>query len=613
MFSNTGSRVVAAVVAVASVALPAWGNVEPLPITPGIEPSPHFRVIIDGKEVPVGAEKTGGRVVETAAFLFSGRADVRIATSRPFSRCTIRPLRFGLTDKATSGDRQEIRFTLDEPRKLIIEFDVLPPLALISSPPDNDAPNRDDPNVLYFGPGVHEPGRIRLKSNQTVYLAAGAKVYGTIEGTCVENVRVTGRGHLYGTKHTDWHDRTYALVFDRCKNVTVERIGIRDCYWWTTEFLLCNGVNIRDINILTFNRNNGGLMIDSCSNLSARDSLLMTMDDCICPHALNAAGNGEVVSNNMLFDNLVLYNVFAGNAIRIGASLETSEVHNWTFRNIDMVHRHGAAVFSDHSDWAVVRNLVFQNLSDEVPKRFSIDMRIGKTSYSCQTGYRDQRGAFDGLYFINVRSRGGRFSLQGFDKEHGFKNVVFSGCRIADETVGDNDDIETNQFVNGVRFLPDGEIVVVPPVVDGAPKQPSRHSSPRKLIVDDRDSGFRSYGFAATVLPGNGYCDAAHVGQVADAFGKYAAAIYEPNIIGQYEVHAYCGDLADMDERASWIVKHRDGYARAYIDQNRNPGWHRLGRFELDGSSNVRLVYPNYFEPSDRPVVADAVRFVRID
>ncbi len=97
-----------------------------------------------------------------------------------------------------------------------------------------------------------------------------------------------------------------------------------------------------------------------------------------------------------------------------------------------------------------------------------------------------------------------------------------------------------------------------------------------------------------------------------DAFGKYAAAIYEPKITGQYDVYAYCGDLRGMDGRAPWIIRHRDGYSRAYVNQNKNPGWHRLGRFLLDGGSNVRLVYPNCFEPTDRPVVADAVKFVRV-
>ncbi len=358
--------------------------------------------------------------------------------------------------------------------------------------------------MLYFGPGVHEPGRIRLKSNQTVYLAAGAKVYGTLEGTCIENVRVTGRGHLYGTKDTDWQKRIYGIVFDRCKNVTVEQIGIRDCYWWTTEFLLCDGVTIRDINILTFNRNNGGLMIDGCSDLSARDSLLMTMDDCICPHALNAAGNGEETSRNMLFENLVLYNVFAGNGIRIGASFETKQVRQWVFRNIDVVHRLGAAIYSDHSDWAVVRNLVFENFNDEEAKQNAVDMRIAKTRYSCQTGYRDERGAFDGVYFINVHSRGGKFVLRGCDKTHAIDRVVFAGCRIGSRAVDGSEDVVMNDFVTRVRFLPAGDDVVVPAIKDDQPTTAFSTDSPKELIIDDGDSGFRSYGFTLSKMPGQG-------------------------------------------------------------------------------------------------------------
>jgi hypothetical protein len=49
------------------------------------------------------------------------------------------------------------------------------------------------------------------------------------------------------------------------------------------------------------------------------------------------------------------------------------------------------------------------------------------------------------------------------------------------------------------------------------------------------------------------------------------------------------------------------------LNQNDSPGWHHLGTFELDGDSNVRLVFPNYFAgTSERhSVVADAVRFTK--
>jgi hypothetical protein len=144
-------------------------------------------------------------------------------------------------------------------------------------------------------------------------------------------------------------------------------------------------------------------------------------------------------------------------------------------------------------------------------------------------------------------------------------------------------------------------------------QEPIALRSPEELLIDDGDEGFRSYGFTANSRFADAWDGDARIGQVADAFGKYAAAIYEPKIKGLYEVHAYCGDIDDADEKAAWVVKHADGYATAYVNQRKNPGWRRLGIFNLDGHSNVRLAFPNYFEPTVRPVIADAVKFVRVE
>src|SRR5690606_26362016 len=180
-----------------------------------------------------------------------------------------------------------------------------------------------------------------------------------------------------------------------------------------------------------------------------------TRDDCICPHALNAAGNGEPAST-YLFEDCVLYNVIDGNARRIGASFETHEVLNWTFNRIDVLERAGAAIYSDHSDWAAVRNLRFIDYHDEVGRNHAIDMKIVKTGYSCQTGYRDERGSFDGLYFVGFRAPGGKIRLAGSDADHGFHDVRFYNCEIGGEPVDDPSDIETNDFVTGLRFITDG-------------------------------------------------------------------------------------------------------------------------------------------------------------
>ena len=60
------------------------------------------------------------------------------------------------------------------------------------------------------------------------------------------------------------------------------------------------------------------------------------------------------------------------------------------------------------------------------------------------------------------------------------------------------------------------------------------------------------------------------------------------------------------------MIKHADGYSAVFLDQRGSPGWRPLGVFNFDAESNLRLVVPNYFQPSRRPVIADAVRFTRV-
>ena len=59
--------------------------------------------------------------------------------------------------------------------------------------------NRGSADVLYFGPGYHKAGDISLegKENQTVYLANGAVVEGTLKVHGCKNLRIAGSGVLF--------------------------------------------------------------------------------------------------------------------------------------------------------------------------------------------------------------------------------------------------------------------------------------------------------------------------------------------------------------------------------------------------------------------------------
>ncbi|MCL5270201.1 MAG: endopolygalacturonase, partial [bacterium] len=129
-----------------------------------------------------------------ATWDMAGPVEVEVVSSRPAGEVIIRPLRLGIKPEV-SGNR--ITFKLDAPGPVVVEVDgIHGALHLFANHLETGAPAPDAPGVRYFGPGIHRPGRIELKSNETVYIAGGAVVHGVIHAADAEHVRVMGRGIL---------------------------------------------------------------------------------------------------------------------------------------------------------------------------------------------------------------------------------------------------------------------------------------------------------------------------------------------------------------------------------------------------------------------------------
>jgi hypothetical protein len=129
----------------------------------------------------------------------------------------VRPISAGIKVRL-AGDIAT--FTLTEPRKLSVEFDGdrLHNLHILASPLETDRPDPSDPNVIWFGPGVHQPAdasdAYHIPSNKTVYIAGGALVRGRLVLDNVENVKILGRGVI------DEPER--GIEISRSKGITID-------------------------------------------------------------------------------------------------------------------------------------------------------------------------------------------------------------------------------------------------------------------------------------------------------------------------------------------------------------------------------------------------------
>ena len=133
--------------------------------------------------------------------ILEGSAHFTVDVEKDFEEAVIRPLSKGVK-LARQGRR--LSFTLTEPGGYTLELDgPHHALHILADPPEQDAVRPEDPDVIYFGPGVHECGVITLTSNQTLYLDEGAVLYATVEAKDADNVRIIGRGNLDNSRNKE--------------------------------------------------------------------------------------------------------------------------------------------------------------------------------------------------------------------------------------------------------------------------------------------------------------------------------------------------------------------------------------------------------------------------
>jgi hypothetical protein len=415
----------------------------------GVEQSDAFHVFVNDQEAFVGKEYCfGDSIFHTCQFFVEGKTKILIQSSMDIEQYEIRPRHLELKE-SVNGNKLE--FTIEKPQMLMVEINDFKPLCLFQTPPVTRVPDSPDNNVLYFTRGIHEAGLITPHSNQTIYLEQGAIVKGRILAENVENVVISGRGILDARGFTSKAEKICGLEFRNSKNITVDGIGLRTGEWWQSLYLLCEDVTVKNMNLMSFGLNNDGIDIDGVSNIHVSNCFIGCGDDGFGWHAVDAEKNGEPPTRNCLAENCVIYNAHAGNGLRVGASMETSLFENITFRNITVFCHANAGIRSDHSDWALVKNLRFEDFYIEQEGR-PVEIRIEKTIYSNNTGFRDERGHIKGMVFKNLHASGGEIILEGYDENHLIEDVAFINSFNKNGKILGPDDIQVNEYVRDLSF-----------------------------------------------------------------------------------------------------------------------------------------------------------------
>ena len=283
-----------------------------------------------------GKEYDYGGAYSFASFDMSGPVVVRITSERSLRNTVIRPQSDAV--RLTVEDDHTLSLALARPCKISVEPDGRKgPLLLFANPLEMNPPRNGDPNVVYFGPGVHKPEKISLGTGQTLYLAGGAVVKAEVyvQG---ENIRICGRGILDGS---DWEWRKgpigNLIAIRDSRNVEVTGVTLRGSSHWTIVPAHSRNVTIRNVKLCNSRvQNDDGINPCNSQDVLITDCFIRSDDDCVALKGLDFSGSNSNVER-ITVENCTLW-CDRARIFLLGHESRAAYMRRVTLRNLDIIH-----------------------------------------------------------------------------------------------------------------------------------------------------------------------------------------------------------------------------------------------------------------------------------
>ena len=304
-------------------------------------------------------------------------AEIVVKWKNPVQRAVLKPRSSGEV-LSVCGD--EIRFVSKETGGSVLVSDgYRNTIHFFRDVPQKNAQKPEGENVLYFGPGFHDVGIVQLHGGQTVYIDEAAVVYGGFHAENAENIRICGRGILDNSRckekivreiAPDYSDadslnaeREHMVQFNRCKNVRIEGIVLRDSLLYNITTFACSGFYVENVKLIgNWRYNSDGIDMHNTAHAHITGCFLRTYDDSVC-----IKGNVNFGDDcaDILVENCVIWNDW-GNALHIGVETCAERIHDIAFRHCKVIRVTGSALNVGNVDYGDIYDVLYEDIDIEL-------------------------------------------------------------------------------------------------------------------------------------------------------------------------------------------------------------------------------------------------------
>ena len=326
-----------------------------------------------------------------------------------------------------------------------------------------DAANRAGGGTVYFHAGTYLSGTIRLESNVTLHLEAGATLLGStdvddyphirpafrsytdnyvvqslIYAENVHDVAVTGFGTIDGQggdpafkwKHgaipgQPYGYRPYLIRMITSKNIRISDITLRNSAMWVHHYLACDNLTVDGVTVHSLaNHNNDGINIDCCHDVRIANCSITSIDD-----AIVLKSTSDRVCKNVTVTNCVLSSHC--NGLKLGTEsnggFENIAITNCALHDVRLAGIALEMVDGGTLDRVLVSNIAMHNVGG------GIFLRLGNRARPFKKDMpKPGMGSFRNVVISNVVATGVSnvgSSITGLPG-HPIENVTLSNIKI---------------------------------------------------------------------------------------------------------------------------------------------------------------------------------------
>lgn len=374
----------------------------------------------------------------------TARMEIRMpGLEREVESAAVMPASSGIKPEVSEGT---VRFSVTQPGQYTVIFngDVNKALHIFVNPIEENAPDPEDPNVYYIGPGEWVMDAIALHDGETLYISGGAVLHSIISVAGAKDVRICGRGIIDGSDYPAWNQPgSYARVpinLDHSKNVTVEDVIVANSNCWNVNSYSCMDVTMNNVKVISGRQNGDGFTFQSCTNHTVTNCFARTWDDSLVIKNYSGSTKGITFRNCQIWTDLA-QSMEIGYETDKGLTLDP-EISQVLFEDITVLYNFHKPVISIHnSDDAFVHDVTYRNITvenafmqgDNGNNKELIEMTLQNSSWST---VRDEFGnidnvLIDGLTVVNTADgKIPRSRFSGQDEEHRITNVTMRNVTI---------------------------------------------------------------------------------------------------------------------------------------------------------------------------------------